>query len=389
MEKIGEEGRKNSALLRPIDTSTGNYGLTLAAVSKPPPKKNFAAAAAAGTSAGIKITPPVRAPAAQLGSKKVFSTPQSHKTTPVPKKQTSFLKPAVQDTREPRSEMTLDEARKIAAKFLKDQGIAEKTLAVFGDGSNAAIYFKHYKNRNGDRTLMYVNEDIMKHADSKQRRAIFLLKDKSREVHGITPKPISKARVNLAFGADEEEDDLLDLEFFGDGSVQEEEDDYDEHVMLNQGDLVELGPPDIDRRVWEPSGQDFRSLQQRPSNRRDQRQRDDYMAQEDYHGEAVKAREEFMRVKKKMMQAEQREQEASTYMARGSTNFERSSPRHQPTPWAHGGGYLDSSWLSQQPDMDTSSEPGWGPSEEDKMKSGRRRTTAGEEDDAASTSSRH
>jgi hypothetical protein len=309
--------------------------------------------------------------------------------------------------------MTLDEARRIAAKFLKEQGVAEKTLAVFGDGSNAAIYFKHYKNRNGDKTLMYVNEDIMKNADPHQRRAIFLLKDKSREVHGIMPKPISKARVNLASGA-EEDDDTLDLEFFGlgDGSVEGEEDD--EHVMLNQGDLVELGPPDIDRRVWEPSGQDFRSLQQRPSDRRDQRQRDDYIAQEDYRAQANKAREEFMRVKKMMMQAEQRvqEQEASTYMARGSTNFERGpasgdssgyddlggkggkgrrvgSSRHPPTPWAHGGGDLDTSWLDQQPDMDTSSEPGWGTPEEDKMKSGRRRTTAGEEDDAASTSSRY
>ena len=117
-------------------------------------------------------------------------------------------------------------------------------------------------------------------------------------------------------------------------------------------------------------------------------------------------------MKKMMMQAEQRvqEQEASTYMARGSTNFERGPAsgnssgyddlggkggkgrgvgRHPPTPWAHGGGDLDTSWLDQQPDMDTSSEPGWGPPEEDKMKSGRRRTTAGEEDDAASTSSRY
>ena len=236
---------------------------------------------------------------------------------------------------------------------------------------------------------MYVNEDIMKNADARQRRAIFLLKDKSREVHGIMSKPVSKARVNLAFGA-EEDDDVLDLEFFGDGSVQEE-DDEDDHVMLNQGDLVELGPPDIDRRVWEPPGQDFRSSQQRSSSRRDQRQRDDYVTQEDYHAQAAKAREEFMRVKKMMMQAEQRVQEASTYMARGATNFERSSPRPLQTPWtqAHGSGDLDMSWLGQQPDMDTSSEPGWEPPEEDKMKSGRRRTTAGEEDDAASTSSRH
>jgi hypothetical protein len=404
MEKIGEEGRSNTSLLLPIDPSSGSYGfagasLTLTAGSKTPPKKNYAAPAATGaarSTAGIKIMPPMRAPAAQSGNKKMVSTPQSlhAKAPPVPPKQTSFSKPAAQDARETRNEMTLDEARIIAVKFLKDQGIAQKTVAIFGNGTEKAIYFKHYKNRDGEKTLMYVNEDVMKHADSRQKRAIYLLKDKSREVHGIQAKS-TKARVHLLSGEDDEED-TLELEFFdlGDGSDtgMPEEQEEDERLMLSQGDLVELGPPEIDRRVWNPPSQDFRSLQPRqsPSYRQDQHQRDDYTMQEGFHSQALKAREDFIRAKQKMMQTEHRDQAASAYMARGSTDFEQGPPR---TPWARGngdGGGGGDSWLNQSPNIDTSSEPGWEPEvEEEKLKSGRRRKVAEEADDAASTSSHY
>jgi hypothetical protein len=225
--------------------------------------------------------------------------------------------------------MTLDEARTIVHKFLKGHGIAQRTIAVFRDGTTSAIYFKHYKNRDGEKVLMYVPEDIMKFADSRQKRAVFMLKDASRDAHRIQAREPPKMHVTLG-------DYELELDYFEvkemNNSMQDDA-DADADAPVTEEDISALGG-------------------------HDQGYRENVHMTED--------EEDHYRQTMKMMEQEEHDQEAATLY--GNTNAD--SKRSKPFPRGGGG----DSWFDHS--TDESFELGWTP--RDQLRN-RQRRLAGKE----------
>jgi len=381
-EKIGVQGRKgNGGALRPVDLTTGNYGsgaMVLAAEGKSSPKQEKVNSKPA---VSVKIVPPARQQANPQGAKKNVVSTQPSRSSSQQKAQTSQPKATMTGPRElVRAEMPIDEARQISMKFFKELQVLEKICAVYGNSTNQAVYFKLLRGKDGNSSLVFVPEDVMKDATPREKKAIFTLKEASRKFHKIPTRQGPKARVN--YGAAEEDD--FELDFIEVDENENTEDDFAEDAE----DMEELlPPPDVqrERRVWStptPS-QDIRSQGQGRKFYDDQRHSaEDF---QDYRTQACEAREELLKMKRQVQLQEQRlrfnEEEAAVFSARMNVDPDREFSRNGPrrTPWAGG-----NSWLSQP--MDASFEPGWDPDME--QSSGRRRMV-GQGDDAASSQSDH